>query len=361
MPHFAKNSLTFTPASELQYECTIHTFEVRGDDGHDYKVLLDLIRSDKNPPWNVMYDHLALRAAVVDAQGQVIASIFKESLRTEFASTIGSMQIMDAAGHIAFVSNRGPDGKMIDGHLDFDLHVDIVSSGQMQSIADGIKSLVKRHLGENRNTTNGELQRALALQLLVTDYPHTRHTGTIIVKRQGFDTPLVLRANHTRSTMSHHYGNSLTEYVFLASVPREGAPNFIAVITREALKLFESKLIPKVVIPIGYLLRTDAAGHTSASLLRAKTDHEEKPGSFNIGTDFLGIGIEVRIQQEVGQVCLNDNQLPARTAFGSVTIHDHSHDKGFAKSQDGLFANAVIDITGQFLDETGWGLIQYGT
>lgn len=360
MSHQSNSSLAFTPASELQYECTIHTLEVRGDDGHDYKIVLDLIRSDKNPQWNVLYDHLALRAAVVDAQGQVIASIFKESSRGEFASKIGRMHIMNAEGHIAFVSTRGPDGNMLDGHLDFDLRVDIVPSGKIQSFADELKSIVKKYIGDGHATKHEELQRALALQLLVTDYSHTRHTGTIVVKRQGIDEPLILRANNTRSTMSHHYGNSLTEYVFLASVPREGMPNFIAVITREAIKLSESKLIPQMVFPVGYLLRTDAAGHTSFSFLRAKTDRKEKPGFFDVGMDFLGIGLEVRVHQEVGSVCLNDDQLPARTAFGTVTIHDHPLGKGFITSHDAHFANVIIDITGQFLDETGWGTLQYG-
>lgn len=346
-------ALAFSPASDLKYECTIHTLALAGDDGRPYRAVLDLIRSDQNPKWGITEDRLALRAAVLNSEGAVIGSSFVDAPKDRFPLDAGQMKIMDAHGHISFVSARGPDGCMLDGRLDFDMRAEILPGGPVQSFADELKAFLEKSIDGLPGPAQEAARDLFSLQLFVTDYPRTQHSGTISVKRPGIEQPLVLQAQNTRSTLSHHYGNSLTEYVFMASVPREGAPSFIAVITQEGIDLNPNKVGPEVHLPVGYLLRTDVDGHTSFSLLRVDADKGRKKGVFNLGSDFLGISLDVDTRHEAGSVALNEGKLPTRTAFGRVTIQNHAILGALGLTKGETFEDVVIDVTGRFLVETG--------
>lgn len=335
----------------MNYECTIHTLRLHGDDGASYRVVLDLIRSNKNPSWGVDEDRLALRAAVLDSSGQAIGSVFVDTPKSNFEPTVGRMLSLGEQRNISFVAARAPDGSMIDGTLDFDLHVDILQSGFVQTFADKVKASLERAL--DNVGPSAQSKAPLPLQLLVTDYPHTRHTGTVAVKLPGKDEPLVLKADATRSTMSHHYGNALTEYVFLASVPQEQAPNFIAVITKEGLDLFKHHQGPEVEIPVGYILRTNEDGHASFHLLHVNAEQGNQKGFFEVGSHFWGVSLNIQSKNEAGSVLLNGGRLPARTTFGSATIHSVSVLSELGLSRGETFEDVLIDVTGYFLHETG--------
>ncbi|HYV48903.1 MAG TPA: hypothetical protein VFA20_28785 [Myxococcaceae bacterium] len=336
----------FTPATSAPYECTIHTLQMKGSDGRTYNVVLDLIRSDENPLWGVSQDRTALRAVVSDAAtGEVVASRFVDAPREEFQEKVGDLGIMDGQGGISFAA--------ADGQMAFDLGVKIEPSTLVQTAGDTLKEQVEKAVSKLPPDQRRQVMERFPLQLLVTDYPKTRHTGTMTVQVPGRGEPLTLTADDTPSTVSHHFGNSLTDYVFLASVPKEHEPSFIAVVTREQVDLDPSKPGGEASIPFGYLIRTDAQGRSTFSFLTPDADRGGRPGEFDLGSDLLGTAIDVKVKHEAGQVVLNDGHLPTRTGFGEATIEDSRllSELGLGKEQH--FSDVVVDITGRFLDETG--------
>jgi hypothetical protein len=335
----------FQPATHLPYECTIHTLQMQGDHGRAYHVMLDLIRGDKNPSWNISTDRTALRAMVLDAEtGRVVAAKFVEEPRAEFVRNHGQLDIMDESGRIQFRSASETDGA-----IDFALQAAILPSTLVQDVSDSLKAALEKALASLSSGQQALLRDALVLQLGVTDYPRTLHTGTLTVKRQG-GQPLTLTARDTPSTFSHHYGNSLTEYVFLASVPQAGEPSFIAVVARELIDLDKSKPGGEFALPAGYLIRTDAQVESSFALLAPSA---EKKGSdeLNLGSALLGSKLEVQTRVDVGQVLLNDGQLLAKTGFGSVSISSEYLLEQIGLAEPVSFPNVVIDVTGRFVEQ----------
>jgi len=329
----------FQPATSAPYECTIHTLQMKGSDGRAYNVVLDLIRSDQNALWGISQDRTALRAVVSDAvTGEVVASRFVDAPRQEFKEKVGDLGIMDGRGEIRFAS--------ADGQMAFDLNAKIEPSTLVQAAGDTLKEQVEKAVSKLPPDQQKQVMERFPLQLLVTDYPKTRHTGSMTVQVPGRDEPLTLTANDTPSTISHHFGNSLTDYVFLASVPKEHEPSFIAVVTREKVGDLAS-------FPFGYLIRTDADGRSRFSLFTPDADKGRRPGEFDLGSDFLGSAIDVKVKHEAGQVVLNDGHLPSRTAFGEATIEDSRLLSELGLGKEEHFSDVVVDITGGFLDKTG--------
>lgn len=336
----------FQPATSAPYECTIHTLQMKGNDGRTYNVVLDLIRSDENKLWSVSQDRTALRAVVSDAAtGEVVASKFVDAPRQEFQEKVGDLGIMDGQGDIRFAS--------ADGQMAFDLDAKIEPSTLVQKAGDTLKEQVEKAVSKLPPDQQKQVMEHFPLQLLVTDYPKTRHTGTMTVQVPGRDEPLTLTANDTPSTISHHFGNSLTDYVFLASVPKENEPSFIAVVTREQVDLDPSKPGGEASFPFGYLIRTDAQGNSTFSFFTPDADKGSRPGEFDIGSDFLGSAIDVKVKHEAGSVVLNDGQLPTRTAFGEATIKDSELLSKLGLGKEQHFSDVVVDVTGSFLKETG--------
>ena len=339
-------AVRFQPAKSAPYECTIHTLQMKGDDGRAYNVVLDLIRSDQNQLWGVSQDRTALRAVVSDAAtGEVVASKFVDAPRAEFKDKVGDLGIMDGQGDISFAS--------ADGEMDFKLGVQIEPSTLVQRAGDTLKTQVEAAISKLPPEQQRKVMERFPLQLLVTDYPKTRHTGTMEITVPGRDRPLTLTADSTPSTVSHHFGNSLTDYVFLASVPKQGEPSFIAVVTREQVDLDPTKPGGELSFPFGYLIRTDAEGNSRFSLLTVDADKGGRPGEFDIGADFLGTAIDVKVKHEAGSVVLNDGQLPSRTAFGEATIKDSKLLSALGLGKEQHFSDVVVDITGRYLKETG--------
>jgi hypothetical protein len=334
----------FVPATHLPYECTIHTLQMQGDDGRAYHVMLDLIRGDRNPDWNVRTDRSALRAMVLDAEtDRVVAAKFVDEPRAEFARKQGQLDIMDESGRIQFRSASETEGA-----IDFALQATILPSTLVQDVSDSLKAVLEKALASRSSEQQARLRDALVLQLGVTDYPRTLHTGTLTVKQQGGQS-LTLTARGTPSTLSHHYGNSLAEYVFLASVPRAGQPSFIAVVARDLIDLDKSKPGGELTLPVGYLIRTDAQGKSSFALL-APSAKKETSDEFNLGSALLGSKLEVQTRVEVGQVLLNDGQLLARTGFGSVSISSAYLLEQIGLAEPVSFPDVVIDVTGRFVE-----------
>ena len=335
----------FLPATHLPYECTIHTLQMQGDDGRAYHVMLDLIRGDKNPSWNISTDRTALRAMVLDAEtGRVVAAKFVDEPKAEFVRNHGQLDIMDESGRIQFCSASETDGA-----IDFALQAAILPSTLVQDVSDSLKAALEKAIASLSSEHQALLRDALVLQLGVTDYPRTLHTGTLTVKRQG-GQPLTLTARDTPSTLSHHYGNSLAEYVFLASVPRAGEPSFIAVVARDLIDLDKSKPGGELALPVGYLIRTDAQGESSFALLAPSAEKKDSD-EFNLGSALVGSKLEVQTRVEVGQVLLNDGQLLAKTGFGSVSISSEYLLEQIGLAEPVSFPNVVIDVTGRFVEQ----------
>ena len=214
--------MTFVPASALPYECTIHTLRMSGNDGRNYDVVLDLIRADRNPAWGPESDRTALRAAVSDTEsGAVVASTFVETARERFAVEVGTLSAMNETGRIAFRSSRRTSAGPAPGALDFELTAVVFASTLVQTGADLLKAAFERWLASAAPDRRTQLEGAFALKLAVTDYPKTEHTGEVRVGLSSGAT-LVLRADAAASTLSHHYGNRLTDYVFMSSVRAQG-------------------------------------------------------------------------------------------------------------------------------------------
>jgi hypothetical protein len=279
--------MPFVPASDRPYECTIHTLRMTDDAGDAYDVVLDLIRSNANPEWGVTESRLALRAAVVELRTKsVIASRFVEAPAAGF-----ELQIMDASGHIGFSS---PD-------LSFDLTAVIHPSTIVQS-------------GTERLKNSG----FSTIELLVTDYPKTEHTGTLTLPDR------VLRASATPSTLSHHYGNRLVDYVFMASVRVPNEPSFIAVVARDSIE-------QAINVHVGYVIHTDGDGDSHVSLMLPDAEAGE------LGSSLLGKHITAGLDIELGALALNGGALPSKTALGHATLGAID------------YPEVIIDVTGAYL------------
>lgn len=339
----SKKTKTFTPARHLSYERTLHTFSMRGDDERLYYVFLGLSRTDRNEVWGIEIDRRTLRCAVVDAEtGMLVASKFRDEPVEVFEQDVGRMQLMDEQGRIAF---EAPD-------LSFDIGVELKESSLLQKAEEAILEAYEEHLQRIDEEKRDEVRRALKLELLMTDYPRTEHTGTLSVQVDYREMPLVLTADRAAGTVSHHYGNCLSEYVFVASVPMAGKPSFIALIMRDGIDLETAKIGPEVHLPIGYLIRTDEEGVSKLSPLAVDAD-KLGPERFDIGSNFFGKTLDIEVKNELGTANLNDGKLPARTLFGRVTIQSQAWLGALGFGRDELYSAAMIDISGHFLVETG--------
>ncbi len=341
--NMSKSPVSFIPAGHLSYERTLHTLAMHGDDERLYYLFLGLGRTDTNEAWGISEDRRTLRCAIVDAEtGMLVASKFRDEPRLVFEREVGQMQLMDEQGRIAFVSED----------LKFDLGVEIRESTLLQKAEEAILTAYEEHLKRIDADKRDELQKALMLELLMTDYPRTEHTGTVSVRVDYRDTPLVLHTERTPSTVSHHYGNCLSEYVFVASVPMAEKPSFIALIMREGIDLEQATLGPEIHLPIGYLIRTDEDGKSKLSPLVVDADRLG-PERFDIGSNFFGKTLDIEVKNELGSSSLNDGKLPTRSLFGHVTIHSQAWLGALGLAKDERYNAAMIDISGHFLVETG--------
>jgi hypothetical protein len=363
----------FVPAAHMPYECTIHTLSMRGDDdGRRYDVVLDLIRSDRNPAWGLGTDRTALRAAVVDAEARrVVASTFVEGPRADFARDVGELHIMDSSGRIGFRAAHADSP----GVLELDLVATLWWSTLVQTGTDFLKAALERGMAGLSPARQEVLRGALALQLAVSDYPKTEHTGTLSFVPRAGERPRMLRAERTLSTLSHHYGNALTDYVFLASVPAVGRPSFIAVVTRDTIDLDSGAPGGELGFPVGYLIHTAADGKSAFSLLHpealardedrsgagaSEDDRDRGGGGFEIGGGGLlgglfGAHLEVHDAIEVGRLLLNDGRLPSRTGFAAVTLSRPRLLQALGLAAPVVFPEVVVDVTGAFLARTKFG------
>jgi hypothetical protein len=319
-----------------------------GSDQRPYDVVLDLIRADENPAWGTTIHLTALRAAVVDTQTKrLVASRFVETPRARFSAEVGSLHAMDGAGRIAFRSTLRDGDRPGPGELDFDLTALLRPSTIVQAGTDLLKSAVERWLGSLPPERRAEAKRALFVELAVTDYPVTEHTGTVTVGLEG-GAELVLTADSAPSTVSHHYGNRLTDYVFMASVRQPGEPSLIAVVARDSLGT-GAQGEGRLNIHVGYSIYTDASGRSSFALMVPSATATE-PGELEIGGSLLGDHLEAHATTELGAVVLNQGRLPSKTALGVVKRLHHpllvALGLGHAEQ---AFPAVIIDVTGSYL------------
>lgn len=350
----AQSVTPFVPATQQRYECTIHTLQMKGSDGKSYNVVMDLIRYDANPNWGIGEDRQALRVGISDASsGAVVASKFVDLPKADFQSQVGTLRYLNGLGIMSFTSVRGAFGLLKDGDFDFTFNVLFRSSGALQQGSGLIGFALQQYLSQLSPAEQTAAKDQSRFQLLVTDYPQTQHSGVLLVKFPGKLLPTVLTATLTPSTVSHHYGNALTEYVFLASVPTANQPQFIAVVTKAGLNTDLTQVGAERHIPVGYLLYTDASGKSTPSLLFPDVGPGKATGEFRVGAPFLGTSINVRPQSKFGSVTLNDGTLPTRTYIGSAQLAPSVLLSKLGINHATPFNAVVIDVTGKYIVESG--------
>lgn len=335
------------PAPSYPYECTIHTLRMHDEDGHPYSVLLDLIRSGPNPSWNIHGDSLCLRAAIVDARShRLLLSRFAVAPRDAFPRQVGEMQLMDAAGRIAFAS----------AGLEFELTVKLFRALLPNAVQKALRSLQERVIGLSEPPAAGASddmkgRRSVPVELQAMDYPRTAHTGFVTAKVDGRDRPLRLRVDAGLGTVSHHFGDALAEFGFVTTVPTPDRASLIFVLARTGVTLSLGPAEARPRMPFGYLIHTSAAGRSTLLPVMPQTEAENGQ-RFVMGHKLLGANVEVKKVTEAGSVRLNDGALLTRTWFGEATLQRHAllHSLGLAHGE--TFPDALIDLSGEFLDET---------
>jgi hypothetical protein len=299
----------FMPATGRAYESTIHTFQLKGSDGREYNVVLDLVRNE---------GRLALRVAVVDAEtGKPVASKFADLPRAEFAKKVGALEAMDGKGHFAFAA--------ADGSMKFDFTATLAPRSLVQGMSDKFKAAIEKQLASVPEEQRDAARAKLPLSLSVTDYPLTTHTGSMTVKVGG--AALTLSAKGTPSTISHHHGEKAADYAFFSSVPRPGAPRVTAVVSKVGADAF------------GYIIRTDASGRSTVALLTPEA-WTNASGTF--------AAVELQVKHEAGAVA-QSGTLPSKTSFATVTVTDLRVLMALGLSGPERFEDVVVDVTGGFL------------
>lgn len=344
----APEEMKLVPAPSYPYECTIHTLRMHDEDGHPYNVLLDLIRSGPNPSWNIHSDSLCLRAAIVDARShRLLLSQFVVAPRDAFRRQVGEMQLMDAAGRIAFAS----------AGLEFELTVKLFRALLPNAVQSALRSLQERVIGLREPpptagaSDDGGGRRPVPVELQATDYPRTAHTGFVMAKVDGRDRPLRLRVDGGLGTVSHHFGDALAEFGFVTTVPTPDRASLIFVLARTGVTLSLGSAEVRPRLPFGYLIHTSAAGRSTLLPVVPQTEAADAQ-HFAMGHKLLGANVEVTKVTEAGSVRLNDGALLTRTWFGEATLRQHAllHALGLAHNE--TFQDALIDLSGVYLHET---------
>lgn len=336
------------PAPSCPYECTIHTLRMHDEEGSPYNVLLDLIRSGPNPSWNIHSDSLCLRAAIVDARShRLLLSRFVVAPRDAFGHQVGEMRLMDAAGRIAFASPE----------LEFELTVKLFRALLPNAVQSALRSLQERMIGlrepppaaDAGDETHG--LRPVPVELQAMDYPRTAHTGFVKAKVDGRDRPLHLRVDGGLGTVSHHFGDALAEFGFVTTVPTPDRASLIFVLARTGVTLALGSAEARPRLPFGYLIHTSAAGRSTLLPVVPQSEAHDVQ-RFVMGHKLLGANVEVKKVTEAGSVRLNDGALLTRTWFGEATLQRHPllHSLGLAHGE--TFPDALIDLSGLFLEET---------
>jgi hypothetical protein len=337
----------FQPATNLRYECTIHTFDMTDPaTGKRYHVLLDLVRTDKNPQWGLDEARDALRAKVWDAEtGEVVAEKLVGAPRASFAQdTGGTMSVLDANNRMSFQSERLSQPN----DLRFDFHVDLGDNPPTQQLADLLKQSV---LAQMPTLTAEQQEQAISkfpLQLLVSDYPASRHTGTMsLITKDGEALNLV--ADASPSSFSHHYGNSVPSYLFVASMPKDTGERLIAVIADIGVDLDPNKVGPETTIPSGYFIRTLKDGTQQFGPLIAKAS-ETGENTFVFGQGVFGEEVEVTFNSDVktGQVDLT--KTDTRIGLGKARL---THKLLGHTISAGEELPVIVDVGGGYLSKAG--------
>lgn len=333
------SAVSFTPATRSRYECTIHSFEMKDAGGKRYQVLLDLIRADKNPQWGVGEDRYGLRAKVWDAEtGELVAEKLVEKPREQFEREEGKLHILDGDGKMSFQSSG----------LDFDFQVRPEKGSAIQGGADLLRDQVQAVLGALGPKEREKVLDRFPFQLLVSDYPKARASGSLTLKTQSGDT-LSLTATDTPSTFSHHYGNTVPPYTYLATVPQPGKSRFVAVLADLGVDLDPGKVGPELQVPFGYYIQTDPAGRSRYGLLQYSVEQQRENG-FRIGSNLFGKSVEVTFSPDVkdGRVSLTNLPTTIGRGMGRLVTRAFGLEVGATEELP-----MVVDVGGPLIGQAG--------